>query len=232
MKALIVAAGKGNRLRPLTETIPNALIEIEGEPLINRSVRILQSNNIEEITVVVGYKHQKIRDILGNSVQYVINPDLSTTNNMASMEAGMELIGNNPFIYLHADIWYEPSIISLALKQKGPLSFLVDKKVCGEEEMKVRVVDGFITEADKSIAIEEAYGEWLGIAKFDSDGSKIYRKAIKQTLITQKQEYDCSVISDLVLKGLCVQCVPIGNRKWIEIDFIEDVIEAKRIASS
>ena len=232
MKALIVAAGKGTRLLPLTETIPKALIEIEGEPLISRSVRVLQSNNIEEITVVVGYKHQKIRDILGNSVQYVINPDFSTTNNMASMEAGMELIGNNPFIYLHADIWYEPSIISLALNQKGTLSFLVDKKVCGEEEMKVRVVDGFITEADKSIPIEEAYGEWLGIAKFDPEGANIYRKAIKQTLITEKQQYDCSVISDLVLKGLCVQCVSIDNRKWIEIDFIEDLIEAKRIASS
>ena len=85
MKALIVAAGKGTRLRPLTDTIPKALIEIESEPLISRSVRILQSHNIEEITVVVGYKHQKIRDILGNSVQYVINPNFSITNNMASM---------------------------------------------------------------------------------------------------------------------------------------------------
>ena len=230
MKALIVAAGRGNRLSPTTDSIPKAAIEINGESLINRSVRILKSHGIDDITVVVGYRHEKIRELLGNSVNYVMNPDFATTNNMVSMELGMTEIGNNPFIYLHGDIWYEPSIISLALIDKNTFTLIVDKKHCGEEEMKVRIEDGFVIEADKGIPTQQTYGEWLGIATFNSSGAEIYHKIIQKLLILDSQQYDCAAISHLAMTGLSIDYIAIGNRKWIEIDFIEDLIEARKIA--
>ena len=229
-KALIVAAGRGLRLRPATEDTPKPALMVGGVPLIRRSVDILASHGISDVTVVVGYEQEQIRTLLGDSVSYLVNEDFASTNNMASMYVGRHANADEPFLYLHADLWYDPGIIEIACRQTGDIVFLVEEKLCGDEEMKVRVKEGLVIEADKAIAPAEAYGEWLGITKFEPHGASVYFDAVERTLTRSRTLYDCAVVRDLAEQGVAMNCVDIGKLPWVEIDFQDDLMHARSLA--
>lgn len=98
MKALIVAAGKGKRLRPFTSKTPKPLIEVGGVSLIQRSIGALNARGITEITVVVGYLEKRVREALEDSVNYVVNSEFADTNNMMSLYLGREAMQDEPFL--------------------------------------------------------------------------------------------------------------------------------------
>ena len=111
----------------------------------------------------------------------------------------------------------------------GEVEFL--EKLCGEEEMKVRVSEGLVMEADKAIAQEEAFGEWLGIIKFEPSGASAFFDEAARMLENSKTLYDCAVVSGLAARGTDIHCVEIGKLPWVEIDFPEDLEYAKSLAS-
>ena len=214
----------------MTDSTSKALLEVGGVPLIQRSVDILYAHGIKDISVVVGYQRDQIQRLLGDSVNYIVNEDFANTNNMASMALGREAVDGEPFLYLHGDLWYHPEIIGIALGWAGEICFLVEKKSCGEEEMKVRVESGLVTEADKSIPLAEAYGEWLGIVKFGPDGASVFFDQVEKTLVHSKILYDCAVVRDLAARGTAIHCMDIGRLPWVEIDFAEDLAYARALA--
>ena len=232
-KALIVAAGLSTRLRslPLSEGIPKAVVEVGGVPLIKRSVDTLLSYGIDDITVVVGYGQEHVRQLLGGSVSYVVNHDYSATNNMVSLLLGRQAMEGHSFLYLHADLWYHPAIIGIAVHHPEKIVFLVEKKLCGAEEMKVRVENGLLVEADKFIPPDEALGEWLGIIKFEPSGASLYFDEAEKTLLHSRMLYDCAVVRELAARGTAVHYVDIGNLPWVEIDFAKDLEYANALAN-
>jgi choline kinase len=229
-KALIVAAGRGLRLRPATEDTPKPALIVGGVPLIRRSVDILASHGISDVTVVVGYEQEQIRTLLGDSVSYLVNENFASTNNMASMYVGRHANADEPFLYLHADLWYDPAIIDIACRQTGDIVFLVEEKLCGDEEMKVRVENGLVIEADKAIEPAEAYGEWLGITKFEPQGASVFFNEVERTLSHSRTMYDCAVVRDLAEQGVAMNCADIGRLPWVEVDFHDDLMHARSLA--
>ena len=229
MKALIVAAGKGKRLRPFTSKTPKPLIEVGGVSLIQRSIGALNARGITEITVVVGYLEKRVREALEDSVNYVVNSEFADTNNMMSLYLGREAMQDEPFLYLHSDLWYHPSIIDIGMSHPGEICFLIEEKLCGEEEMKVRVSEGLVIEADKAIAIKEAFGEWLGIIKFEPSGASAFFDEADRMLQQSKTLYDCAVVSGLAARGIDIHCVEIGKLPWVEIDFPDDLEYARSL---
>ena len=229
-KALIVAAGSGLRLQPATNGVPKPALAVGGVPLIQRSVDILATHAINDVTVVVGYEQHRIRALLGDSVTYLVNEEFASTNNMVSMYLGRHANANEPFLYLHADLWYHPGIIEIASRQTGDIVFLVEKKLCGDEEMKVRVENGLLMEADKAIQPSEAYGEWLGIAKFEPQGASVFFDEIERTLSLSRTLYDCAAVRGLAERGVAMDYADIGRLPWVEIDFQEDLDHARSLA--
>ena len=228
--ALIVAAGSGMRLRPLTEFTPKPLLKVGEKPLIQRSVDILESQGVDEIVVVVGFGQELVRDLLGDSVRYIENPEYESTNNMASLSMARTAVEGRPFLYLHSDLWYHPGIVAKALEAEGDICFLVERKQCGEEEMKVRIDEGLVTEADKSVPPVEAYGEWLGIAKFEPPGDAVYFDQVDVALEGSKMLYDCAVVRDLASAGTAIRGFDIDGLPWVEIDFADDLEYARSLA--
>ena len=92
IKALIVAAGRGSRLGNITSKNPKPLVKVNEEPLIKRSIEILTSFGINDITVVVGYKKELIKQSLPKNIQFVSNPEFECTNNLMSMYYGAKNI--------------------------------------------------------------------------------------------------------------------------------------------
>ena len=230
-KGLIVAAGLGLRLRPYTDQGPKALLEVGGVPLIRRSIDILNSHGIGDVTVVVGYRHELIRELLGERVSYAMSPEFATTNNMVSLALARRAMDGHRFLYLHCDLWYDPAIVGRALAHPGDICFLVEKKQCGDEEMKVKVENGLVLEADKRLEPAETYGEWLGIIKFEPEGASAYFDAIERALSESKTMYDCAVVRQMAANGSRIERVDIGELPWVEIDFLDDLNLAKSLAA-
>ena len=101
MQAIILAAGNGNRLRPLTDSIPKVMIEVCGETIIKRALNHLaELKKIKEVIIVVGYKAERIKEHIGKSykdmkITYVLNKDYSSTNNMYSLWLAKDYVKND-----------------------------------------------------------------------------------------------------------------------------------------
>ena len=129
MDAVIVAAGAGTRMMPLTSDTHKCLLAVNGRPIIEYSLAVLREQGIKHITMVTGHQDQQVRQALSGSVdRFVINPFYSITNNMASLwMAGKAM--REDFLYLHSDLLYHPDILANFLAH--PFSFA---SICVEEK--------------------------------------------------------------------------------------------------
>jgi len=225
LKALIVAAGISSRLYPLTRELPKCLLEVGGKSIIRRSMDILRERGVKDICVVVGFKKEKIIKHLGDEVSYKFNPFYRMTNDMVSLWFGEDFVGEEEFLYLHSDLVYEPEILDKCLEADGDILLVIDKKACDEEDMKVRVEDGIVVESSKDIPLEEAYGEWIGIAKFSPYGGKKLFEEIEDILYEEENFnlYDTYAFTKMARKGIPIYPVLTEGRRWIEIDFIKEL---------
>lgn len=122
-RAVILAAGRGSRLRPLTEDIPKCLVEIGGESLLERALRALASQGISNAVIVIGYKGEVVRDRIGAcfaglDICYVEAPDYATTNNIRSLWDARDYLDQD-ILLLEADVVFDPAVIAALLMDSG-----------------------------------------------------------------------------------------------------------------
>lgn len=113
--ALLLAAGSGHRLRPLTNDQPKCLTEIDGIPILERLVDCLCQQGFKRLVVVVGYLEHNIREFLGEqqgclSIEYVVNPKYRTTNNIYSLWSAREIV-QEPFLLIESDLLFDSSLL-------------------------------------------------------------------------------------------------------------------------
>lgn len=105
-RAVIMAAGKGTRMYPLTESTPKPLIPVFNEPIIERTIKALKKKGINEIYIVVGYLAEKFNYLKNKyNVELINNPLYDTCNNISSLYAARDHIKNS--VILEGDIWIE-----------------------------------------------------------------------------------------------------------------------------
>lgn len=230
MKAVIVAAGSSRRLYPLTLETPKPLIKIDGTPLIERSIKILHAHGIVDIAVVVGYLKEKFRVLLEEGVKLIENPDYASTNNMASLYCARRFVNSGDFVYLHGDIYYHPDILKKCITNKKDFILAVDKKKCDREDMKVAVEKGLVVRSSKDILPEEAYGEWIGIAKLSGRApGKLFSTINKILKEKKKTYYDTYAFTRLADAGCRINKVHTSGLPWMEIDFPAELRQAKKL---
>lgn len=230
MQAIIVAAGEGNRLRPLTENRPKALIDIGDSSLIARSIGILQDEGVSDIGLVVGYRGEMIKEHLAEfKITWFLNPLYQSTNNMASLRLALPFIKED-FLYLHSDLIYDPQLLQQIVVDKNPEVLLVERKACNEEDMKVKVEGGVLVESGKEIPLTESFGEWTGIAKFSSSFAEVLLERIA-ILMEQghQQAYDTLAFSELARDGHTISIAEFAGLPWVEIDTWEDLEQARQL---
>ena len=171
MKALILAAGRGGRLAPLTDTLPKGLVPVNGKPILLKQLENLYENGVTEITVVAGYRanmleaavHDRFRDVnLLKSEAY------STTNNMYSAWLAREAMGGDDFLMMNADVFMDPSAIGGLLNFSAPNAIVTDIGFYLEESMKVVEKNGRLTHISKDIPEDEALGASIDVYKFSA----------------------------------------------------------------
>jgi len=149
MRALILASGIGKRLYPLTKDKPKALLEIGGKTLLERHIQNLNNCGVSDIVIVVGRFADRIEQALGADIKYIYNPFDNISNNLVSVWLARNEIEDG-FILIYADVLYDNQILQKLLTVEEDISIGVDKKdICLEEDMKVKVEDGFVVEINK-----------------------------------------------------------------------------------
>ncbi len=229
--AVIVAAGLSSRLYPLTSETPKGLLPIGGETLLGRSVRLLRLAGISRIAVVVGFRADDIRAALGASVTTVANPFYRQCNNMGSLLAARPFARNSPFIYLHGDLAYTGRMLESFLQASAAgescLDLLTAFGDVDDEAMKVRVdANNHLVESNKAIPLDEAAGEWTGIAVVRNP-SLVFAAIEKHMMSVSLTDYDTAAFTSLAATGHVVRCLRAVGDPWKEIDTIEDLESAR-----
>jgi L-glutamine-phosphate cytidylyltransferase len=227
-KAVIVAAGESSRLQPLSKDFPKCFLKVGKYPLIEYSLKSLKNCGVEEIAFVVGYKREYFTEHFGDNYRYIFNPFYATTNNMVSLWFAKDFVKDSNFLYLHSDILYHPEILAMTIANDSEITLAVEETDCDEEMMKVRVEGNNLIESSKSIPLDEAFGEWVGIAKFKSTGWEKYMVKIEELLYEGYfNAYDTSAMNRLVEKEKIIRIVPFKDLPFVEVDSPEDLKRAR-----
>ena len=246
MKVIILAAGMGSRLRPLTNDKPKCMIKLLGQTLIERQIKIFHSYGINDITIVTGYK-SKVVDI--PNVNYVNNPNYETTNMNESLFCALEP-SNSPVLVTYSDIVFEQKIIQQMLEITDGIRLAVNlnwKKYYQNRTMhplseaeNVLVENGRILQIRKNISKSlgnQQIGEFLGIMTLSSEHVKIllerysYLKKNHMGAFHNSSSLSNAYITDMLQEiincGINVNPV-FTEGKWCEIDTPEDLKNAEK----
>lgn len=230
MQAIIMAAGKGSRLGKLTEGYPKAFAKINGKTLIEYNLCLLQKRGIKNIIIVTGYQCEAFERLVKEqeAIQLVYNPFYEMSNVLTSFFMGMDRLQDD-FIYLHADTLCEPLIYEKLFLFNADILLPVDYKVCDDEAMKVRSKRGKVFQITKQMSVEDADGEFIGIAAFRKEVIPALKSKVKQLL--KEKEFDAyfeKAIQRLIdEEDFDIKAIPTEGAFWAEIDFREDYERAK-----
>lgn len=242
MKAIILAAGEGKRLRPLTEDIPKCMVSLFGKTLLERQIEIFRSCNISDISIVTGYKSELI---ILNGITYFNNPKFQTTNMLETLFCAEEKL-KDCIIISYGDIIFEKKVLNCLIKSEDDISVVIDKdwkkywkirfeKPLDDAESLLIDSKGYIKSIGQKVEnFDKIQGQYIGLMKFQNKGIDIlknfYRKAKEESLsgtniLNQDITFERSFLTDF-LQGLIhekhqLKAVSIRNG-WLELDSMKD----------
>ena len=246
MKAIVVAAGPGSRLMPVTNEMPKCLLEVGGKTILERALEALRENGIEKIVVVRGYCSYLVNY---PNVTYYENPNFRKNNILRSLfYAEGEM--NDDFIFAYSDIIYSREIVTRLIESETDIALTVDVNwiqtyegrdlhPISEAEL-VKVENGKVVKIGKGIVHpEEAHGEFIGLAKFSKSGAEVMKAAYNrvaeehpaapfQNAASLEKAYMTDMIQELVDNGSLVQSIDIEGG-WMEIDTPQDLERARKL---
>lgn len=232
MKALILAAGLGTRLAPLTDNYPKSLVPVNGQPILLKQISNLLENGIDDITVVSGYKADVLEKAVHEqypSIRIIQNKPYADTNNMYSAYLARDIIGGDDFLMMNADVFYDASVITALLRFPAESAIVTDIGTYLEESMKVVQKDGRLVQISKAIAPEDALGASIDVYKFSrSSGAAFFAKC--EEYIEGKKELKLwsEVALNDILSQEVFQACPLEGR-WLEIDNLDDLKAAEAL---
>ena len=239
-KAIIIAAGLGSRLKSYTENLPKCMLKFGDKTLLERQIEAYRNCGINNISVIRGYKKEKINY---EDLRYYENPDFENNNILNSLFYAEEELNGN-VIVAYSDILFEASVVRRLLESQADISIVVDIDwrgyYDGRKEHPIEEAENVIFNANNEVLKigkiltekDDVHGEFIGMLKFTPRGAEIFKKHFhrakeiywdkpyQRAAIFQKA-YITDIIQDMADLGVPVHCVII-ERGWKEIDTVED----------
>lgn len=238
MKAVILAAGVSRRLYPMTYEMPKCLIEVGEKPILDHQLIALQSADVNDIVLVVGYYREAIINHVQTNfpdmnIEYVINHHYFETNTAYSLGLCKDAINNQSFILMNADVLYPKEVLNRVIHANHGTSLAVEIKSCGREEVKVIEGDGNrLVAIGKELIEDNALGEFIGVAKFSAKFSTAFGDSLNRLISAGgTADYFEAAIHPL-MSEYPVYYEDVSDLPCIEIDFIEDLKKARELVKS
>lgn len=239
MIGIILAAGIGSRLRPMTNTKPKCLVTSAGKPILQYQIDAYIEAGVEELVIVVGYESGAIRDfckhIKGIDIHIVENHDYETTNNMYSLYLVREYAQNRDFILNNADLTIDSSIVAHLAGCESADAIAVDRSLYNDESMKLSVDEtGRVTDISKEVSEQNSYGCSIDFYKFSARSSTVFFAEISRIIEDERNLKDWTEVAmqRLMHSGaMNFEPCDISGKSWVEIDNYEDLALSDRVFS-
>lgn len=220
MQAIILAAGRGTRLKKYFN-YPKTLIKInKKETLIERICKQLREVGVKKIHIVTGYKHKMIKNILKNKATYHYFKNFRKSNNLQSLLFVKKIL-NEPTLCLFADIVFETKILKMIVKSSKNIVLNIKSNKILKDTMRVKIYKKNISDIGNHIKIKDADGNFIGIAKFSKVGVRLLKKYLIRNRFNFKDYYTKS-INDMIRDGIKIKFINTKKLFWKEIDTIKD----------
>jgi choline kinase len=184
MRVIVIGAGRGRRLMPTTADVPKSFAEVAGKRLLDWAVEAFAASGLDRICFIGGYKIDKVKKDYP-SFTFRENPQWENTNILASLFCAADLMDEG-FICCYSDVLFTPDIIARLASSPTDMALGVDTTWLERYEHrsdhppddaeKVTAVRGNVTRVDRKIPEHEAYGEYIGVAKFSAAGASRLRE--------------------------------------------------------
>jgi choline kinase len=237
---MVLAAGAGRRLRPYTDTLPKALVPVDGETTImDISLRNLAEVDLREVVVIIGYAAQAVHERKaalekrhGVKLTLVHNDKAEEWNNAYSLWCARDYFAQGALL-VNGDTVHPVSVEKTLLSAPETSDVLLavdDVKKLAEEEMKVTLDGGDLKRITKLMDPATAYGEYIGATLIRPGAAERLTDALKTTFERDPQLYYEDGYQEMVARGEKIHVAPIGDVDWVEVDNHEDLAKARTIA--
>ncbi len=239
MKAIVLSAGQGRRLLPLTAASPKCLLPVQGKTLIEWQIDELNKCGIHRITVVTGYRAKKVEELLHRRygterVKTLYNESYAKTENLVSCWAACNEMTED-FILLNGDTLFEAAVLKRLFESPAcPVTVVVNHKdFYDADDMKVEMEGCRLVKIGKDITPDEVHGESIGIILFRGEGPKLFCSTMERVLGDPKadKKWYLSVI-DEIARIMPVWTCSISGLQWCEIDYPTDLKYAESVVTA
>jgi len=234
MRAIILAAGMGTRLQPLTHEIPKCLLKIGSKSILGHQLIAYDNEDIQEIVVVAGYKFNQVNaeceiynQRLSADISTIQNRDFQTTDNMYSLYIALENY-SGPFVVSNGDVFCSDVIWSEATSGLDTSIAFYDSSIFDEEALQLKLNNG------KPCSIlpkgsEDGHGSTIGIFTLNSRAGYLLYQELNRNIKFDEINSWFEISLSSVLTKAEFDAIDVRNEYWIEIDTVEDLAKARRV---
>jgi choline kinase len=241
VRVIILAAGQGKRLLPLTADIPKALLDIHGRSLIGRQIDAFAACGLKDFVVVTGYGSNRMDEALtaiarerGVSIATVYNPFYGVADNLASCWIARHEMSRD-FIQVNGDNVFRADLVErLLAAAPAPVTVAINRKASYDtDDMKVMLDAGRLTEIGKMLPVDTVDAEAIGFYIFRDAGVAAYAATLDKAMREPSglRLWFPSAVGRLA-KSMDVSTVAINGIRWCEVDFPVDLQQARQLAAS
>jgi len=233
--ALLLAAGTGSRLFPLTQSLPKCLMLVNEKSMLDRLVIGLKQQGFKRLVIVTGFQENCIREFLGTksgniTIEYIYNPFYRTTNNIYSLWMAREII-NEPFILFESDIIFDTSLLDdmiipdrIAVARMQP--WMNGTTVTINQSKQVKSFQNVTSTHFNEISYKTVNIYSLSLSSWHAIVERL-NKYISKGKVNCYYE---TVFAEMVVDGsLSLQAVSFDHKPWYEVDTIEDLAAAEKL---
>ena len=230
MHAIILAAGRGSRLLPLTTDLPKCLLPIGNTTVLGMQLDTLAAHGVETATVITGFNSHMVEDEInarlgGPRVEMLFNPFFQVADNLASCWMARESM-NQDFLLINGDTLFSPELLQTVLSAPAKdVAVTIDQKGYYDgDDMKVTLDGSQLTAIGKTLALTETDGESIGMLRFMNAGPEIFQDELGRLMRTPDgtKSWYLSAIHGLAQSGQHMDTINIKGADWSELDSPED----------
>ncbi len=229
MKAFILAAGEGTRLRPLTLDRPKCLVPLRGRPLIDYQISALRECGIDDITLIGGYQSEKLQSY---GLPVVLNPCFDSTNMVHSLFCARPLLHGDALL-LYGDTAYEPRLIRSILQDTSPIAITVDlgwrtlwegrmaNPLADAETLRMNSQNQILEIGKKPTSFSQIQAQYMGLIRVSPSAWPVWIRYF-DALPDAKRICMTDFLQGLIDQGEKIQGVPVSHG-WLEVDSLADL---------
>lgn len=228
IQAVILAAGRGSRLKNAIENGSKCLADVGGRPLIEHQLSLLAQAGIRRVAIVTGYHARAVREFVGDRAEFIHNNAWARTNSLYSLQLCMEWV-TGPLVVMNCDVLMHPDVLRRLLEHPGNAFAYDSSSGVEDEHMKVELEGEYLNSISKQLKSERCQGENVGLLYFEKRAARLlFREALALLRAGNKRMWMAAAVQ-AVANYIPLRAIDVADLSWIEIDFPHDLELARSV---